>query len=102
TIGIGFLLRAAVSMVPGWGVDTYFIQTPFYQQNVAFSGLVLSQDHLAIIVLTVLICVVMYAFFRYTTLGVAMQATSQNQLAAYYMGIPVKTVFSMIWAISAA
>jgi branched-chain amino acid transport system permease protein len=31
-----------------------------------------------------------------------MQATSQNQLAAYYMGIPVKTVFSMIWAISAA
>ena len=31
-----------------------------------------------------------------------MQAASQNQLAAYYMGIPVKYVFSMIWAISAA
>jgi branched-chain amino acid transport system permease protein len=101
TIGIGFLLRAGVSMVPGWGVDTYFIETPFYQQNVQLAGLVLSQDHLAIIVLTVLICAVMYGFFRYTTLGVAMQATSQNQLAAYYMGIPVKTVFSMIWAISA-
>ncbi|MCW9003482.1 MAG: branched-chain amino acid ABC transporter permease, partial [Rhodospirillales bacterium] len=26
---------------------------------------------------------------------------SQNQLAAYYMGIPVKVVFSLIWAISA-
>jgi branched-chain amino acid transport system permease protein len=34
-------------------------------------------------------------------MGVAMQATSQNMLAAYYMGIPVKTVFSLIWAISA-
>ena len=30
-----------------------------------------------------------------------MQATSQNQLAAYYMGIPVKLIFSLIWAISA-
>jgi branched-chain amino acid transport system permease protein len=32
---------------------------------------------------------------------VAMQAASQNQLAAYYMGIPVKRMFSLIWAISA-
>ena len=30
-----------------------------------------------------------------------MQAASQNQLAAYYMGIPVRRIFSMIWAISA-
>jgi branched-chain amino acid transport system permease protein len=40
-------------------------------------------------------------FFSKTRLGVAMQAASQNQLAAYYMGIPVRNVFSMIWAISA-
>jgi branched-chain amino acid transport system permease protein len=31
-----------------------------------------------------------------------MQAMSQNQLAAYYMGIPVKRLSSLIWAISAA
>ena len=43
----------------------------------------------------------LYAFFNHTRLGVAMQATSQNQLAAYYMGIPVKLIFSLIWAISA-
>jgi branched-chain amino acid transport system permease protein len=30
-----------------------------------------------------------------------MEATSQNQLAAFLMGIGVKTVFSRIWAISA-
>ena len=29
-----------------------------------------------------------------------MQASSQNQLAAYYMGIPVKRVQSLIWALS--
>jgi len=49
----------------------------------------------------VLLCAVLYAFFTHTRLGIAMQAASQNQLAAYYMGIPVKRVFSLIWAISA-
>ncbi len=101
TIGLGFLARSIVSMVPGWGVDTYSIETPFYGKVVSLGGLVLSQDHLAVVVLTLALVAVLYAFFRYTRLGMAMQATSQNQLAAYYMGIPVKTVFSMIWGISA-
>ena len=48
-----------------------------------------------------ILCAVLYAFFTHTRLGVAMQAASQNQLAAYYMGIPVKRMFSLIWAISA-
>ena len=30
-----------------------------------------------------------------------MQAASENQLAAYYMGIPVKAYLSLVWAISA-
>ena len=53
------------------------------------------------IVLTSLLVVVLYLFFRFTRLGVAMQATSQNQLAAYYLGIPVKTMFSLVWGMSA-
>ena len=31
-----------------------------------------------------------------------MRASSENMLAAYYMGIPVKRVVSIVWAISAA
>ena len=102
TIGIGYLMRSVVSMVPGWGVDTYFLETPFYNKVVNFGPVIIGQDHMAIIVMTVILVTVLYLFFRFTKLGVAMQATSQNQLAAYYMGIPVKTVFSLIWAISAA
>jgi branched-chain amino acid transport system permease protein len=102
TIGIGFVMRSVASMIPGWGVDTRVFATPFTNRTVGVGPVVLSQDHVAIISLTVALCGVLYVFFRYTRLGVAMQATSQNQLAAYYMGIPVKTVFSLIWAISAA
>ncbi len=61
----------------------------------------LGQDNVSIIVGTVILCLVLYLFFSRTRLGIAMQASSQNQLAAYYMGIPVRTVFSLIWAISA-
>jgi branched-chain amino acid transport system permease protein len=102
TIGIGFVIRSGASMIPGWGVDTHVLATPFSNKTLGVGAVVLSQDHLAIILLTVALCAVLFAFFRYTRVGVAMQATSQNQLAAYYVGIPVKTVFSLIWAISAA
>jgi branched-chain amino acid transport system permease protein len=102
TIGIGFVARSTASMVPGWGVDTRIIQTPFAHKTLRLGTVVLSQDHVAIICLTTLLCGGLFLFFRHTRLGVAMQATSQNQLAAYYVGIPVPTVFSLIWAISSA
>jgi branched-chain amino acid transport system permease protein len=76
--------------------------TPFTGKKVVLGGAILGAESLAIIAGTLVLSAVLYAFFRYTRLGVAMQASSQNQLAAYYMGIPVKVVFSLIWAISAA
>jgi branched-chain amino acid transport system permease protein len=40
--------------------------------------------------------------FRYSRVGIAMQAASQNQLAAYYMGIPVQKLNGLVWALAAA
>lgn len=100
TIGLGFMFRSFASM--SWGAETYSIQTPFTGKVLRPGGVVVSEEYLAIIIGTGLLCALLYAFFRFTKLGVAMQAASQNQLAAYYMGIPVKRIFSFIWAISAA
>ncbi len=102
TLGIGFIARSVVSEVPGWGTETYSITTPFTDRVAAIGPLVVSYDDLAVVLTTAVLILVLYLFFRFTSLGIAMQATSQNQLAAYYVGIPVKTVLSMIWAISAA
>ena len=44
--------------------------------------LVLAHDKLSVIVATVILCAVLYAFFNYTRLGTAMRATSKNMLAA--------------------
>ena len=102
TIGIGLLARSMAGMVPGWGFETHALVTPFSDRVVGLGTLTLSQEHLSIIVATVLLVAVLAAFFRFSRLGVAMQATSQNQLAAAYMGIPIKRVHMLIWALSAA
>ena len=98
TIGLGAMFRTFASVT--WGSEIYTLPTPFggvWQVG----GVTLSHQYISIVVGTLILCGVLYAFFNHTRIGVAMQATSQNQLAAYYMGIPVKLIFSLIWAISA-
>lgn len=99
TISLGFVLRAIAGVV--WGHNPVSFPTPFSGKMLAVGNAVISQENVAIIVGTLLLCGLLFVFFRYTRLGVAMQAASQNQLAAYYMGIPVKRLSSTIWAISA-
>jgi branched-chain amino acid transport system permease protein len=99
TIGLGFIFRAAASMI--WGTETRAFATPFTDGVTRIGGFVIADVNVSIVVGTALLCAALYAFFRYTRIGIAMQAASQNQLAAYYMGIPVKMIFSLIWAISA-
>ena len=105
TIGLGYLARGLVTMIPYWGTETHTLPVP-YKDDVIWlggqKGLVLSVEHLVIILATVALVALLYVFFRYTKLGVAMQATSQNQLAAFYMGIPVRRVNMLIWGLSSA
>lgn len=99
TIGLGYFLRSIAGMI--WGTDDLKIDNPFSTGVLRIGSLVLAHDKLSVIVATMILCAVLYVFFNKTRLGTAMRATSENMLAAYYMGIPVKRVVSLIWAISA-
>lgn len=98
TVAFGFIFRSLAGMFFGW--NTQSLATPF-DGKIAIGGIDIGTDRLAIIVATVLLVGVVYLFFGRTRVGVAMQASSQNQLAAYYMGIPVKRLASFTWAIGA-
>jgi branched-chain amino acid transport system permease protein len=100
TIGLGFILRAVAGAV--WGTDPKAISNPFTGGVARIDEVSIGFENLAIIVGTAILCLVLYLFFRYARLGIAMQAASQNQLAAYYVGIPVKRIYSLVWAMSAA
>lgn len=102
TIGLGYVARGAVTMVPNVGTETFALDVPYRFATVDAAGLVLSVPQLIVIGATAVLCALLYALFRYTKIGIAMQAASQNQLAAYYMGIPVKRLNGLVWALSAA
>ncbi len=102
TIGLGFVARGAVTMVPNVGTETFALEVPYRFSTVNAGGVVIGVAQIVVIAVTALLCAVLYALFRYTRIGVAMQASSQNQLAAYYMGIPVKRLNGIVWGLSAA
>ncbi len=102
TIGIGYVARGAVTMVPNVGTETFALDVPYRFATVAAGVVVLSVPQLIVIGVTAVLCALLYALFRYTKIGIAMQAAAQNQLAAYYMGIPVKRLNGVVWALSAA
>ena len=102
TIGIGYVLRGLVTMIPNIGTETHTLPVPYKDLSLSLGGLVLNAEQAVVIAATAVLCTGLFAMFRYSKLGIAMQAASQNQLAAYYMGIPVKRLNGLVWGLAAA
>ena len=100
TIAIAFMVRGLVSMA--FGPQSRTFPTPWTGHKTQVGGIVVSDLSLVIVVAALLITVVLFWFLKKTSLGIAIQAASQNQLAAYLNGIRVKRVTSLVWAISGA
>ena len=98
TVALGFIIRFLAGAI--WGHEPQSLESPIAGVNVRFAGLALGLDEVAVILVTIVLTGLLYLGFARTRLGLAMQATSQNQLAAYYMGIPVKRVSALIWCLS--
>ncbi len=98
TIALGFLMRFFAGVI--WGHEPISLQSPFTGRTLSFGGLTIPMVDAVIILVTIALTTALYFFFARTRLGVAMQASSQNQMAAYYMGIPVKRVNAIVWALS--
>jgi branched-chain amino acid transport system permease protein len=101
TIGVGYVLRGLITMIPNIGTDTHTLPVPYAGELLRLGTLVVSAEQIVVIGVTGLLCAGLFAMFRYSKLGVAMQASSQNQLAAYYMGIPVKRLNGLVWGLAA-
>ena len=102
TIGIGYVARGLITMVPNIGTETHVLPVPYKDLTWSLGSLVLAVEQVMIIGSTALLSLVLFAMFKYSKLGIAMQASSQNQLAAYYMGIPVKRLNGLVWGLASA
>ena len=102
TIGVAYVLRGAITMIPVIGTETHPLDAPYAGQVIEVAGLVLAAEQVVVILVTAVLCGVLTLLFRHSKLGIAMQASAQNQLAAYYMGIPVRRINGLIWGLAAA
>jgi branched-chain amino acid transport system permease protein len=84
-----------------WGPDQRSFPFPVSSvETYKIGGYLISKINLWTILISFVLMFVLYLFFRYTKLGIAMRATQQNPLAARVMGIRTKRILSFTWAIS--
>lgn len=99
TVAVGIILRGMVRWI--WGPFYYPFPKLFSNKPIHIAGILVTPQSIWIIVIVLALMLVFYGFFKFTKMGKAMRATAQNRTAASLMGVRVKTVFSMTWAISA-
>lgn len=107
TIGLDIILRTGV--IIKWGSQIRPPASPF-QFSSGFNignvktgnGVHFGASELWIIGVTIVICALLFVFFRFTRYGLAMRATALDQEAALAIGINIRTVYAVAWSIAGA
>ncbi|GIV88428.1 MAG: branched-chain amino acid ABC transporter permease [Chloroflexus sp.] len=99
TIGLSSLLRAIVGAI--WGVTPRPAPQFLPTDTVTILGANVGVDRLWAFALAIIFFVILTLFFRFSREGIAMRAVADDQQAALSMGISVKKVWAVAWAIAA-
>jgi len=100
TIGMEMVLIGFVSWKFGAEPKSMpFPITPY--DSVVIGEVYVSTLEILTLVVALILMVILFVFFRYSKLGVAMKATQQNSMAARIMGINTNRIMMMTWGISA-
>jgi branched-chain amino acid transport system permease protein len=98
TIGISIGLRSLAGVI--WGHDDLPYPSLFSETPIDVGLAVLSPLSIGIICCSIGLMLVLFVFFKFTKMGIAMRAVSQSQRAASLMGVSVKNTFTLSWVIS--
>jgi branched-chain amino acid transport system permease protein len=82
----GYYIKEFPSPVAGWSTGTSLV----------------GSHELLVMAVTLVLLVGIFAFFRYTPLGVAMRAAAQNPVSARLSGVRVNSMLSLGWGLAAA
>jgi branched-chain amino acid transport system permease protein len=84
-----------------WGADQRQFPFPVSASEVVrFGNVTISTLSLATISIALVLMAAVFAFFRFTKLGIAMQATQQDPMAARINGVPARAVVALTFGIS--
>ncbi|MEW9670999.1 branched-chain amino acid ABC transporter permease [Ammoniphilus sp. 3BR4] len=99
TIGLSSLMAGIIHVL--WGFETRVYPPVFSQEPIKLGAIIISPVYLWSLVIVLVLLALFTLFFKFSKMGIAMRATADDQQAALSMGISVKAVFAVTWAISA-
>jgi branched-chain amino acid transport system permease protein len=99
TLGFEMMIYGIASWK--WGAEQQSFPFPVSDYDIVNVGpAVVSYLNIVTLLVTILVMVILFLFFRYTKVGIAMKATQQNMLAARINGIRANRILSITWGMS--
>ncbi|HEX6872565.1 MAG TPA: branched-chain amino acid ABC transporter permease [Micromonosporaceae bacterium] len=100
TIGVDVVIRVIANAFIG--IKLRQTGDPWGLSSTRVFGVEVQQRHLAMMVTTAGVVALLFLFFRYTRMGLAMRAAAYDQEAAMAQGVSVGAVFAVSWAFAGA
>jgi branched-chain amino acid transport system permease protein len=100
-VTIGMLI--AINGLTGWiwGADVKAFDSPFPNRTVDVAGVAISTQDIGTFCVCLATVLVLWLFFRFTTLGLAMRASAVNPGASRLLGVRVSWMLALGWGLAA-
>ncbi len=99
TIGLSYVLKGTIRAL-GYADEVRSLPAQFTGVPVIIGDVFLLRQDIGILVTAAVAGALLFAFFRYTRLGCGLRATAEDPRAAALIGIPVRRMRMLIWAIA--
>jgi branched-chain amino acid transport system permease protein len=96
---IGLLI--GINSLAGWVFGHKLEPFPSPFPDKAFGSTLISGHELGTIAVVIVVMAVLFAFLRFTKVGLAMRASAENPVSSRLAGIPVSLMLSLGWGLSA-
>jgi branched-chain amino acid transport system permease protein len=100
TIGLSVALTAAIDAI--FGPAPRLLVDPWRSSAVHVGAVTFTWVKIWGIVVALVLLAAFFAFDRYTRYGLAMRATAADQEAALSVGVPVRRIHALAWAVAGA
>jgi branched-chain amino acid transport system permease protein len=100
TIGLNFVLEGAGQIA--WGSNVKELNVGIPDQSFELAGMLLNEFDLYAAVVAAILVAVLAVFFQKTVIGRALRAVADDHQAALAVGIPLKTIWIIVWAVAGA
>ncbi len=100
TLGLGLIIQNLLLMI--FGPDFYTVDTSYKLSSIALGDVSIDVSKVIAFGSSIAITAAFFSFLQWTETGRAIRAASNNREAAMLMGIDVKRIYSLAFAIGAA